>query len=260
MNQSENRLKNNPKSRPIPDSDRLKSLIANLGSKDMRVRVRARQSLVANGEPAVIPLVEALSNQEGWVRTEAAKALGQINMPWSSHANPKIINLLVQDLASKDGIVRVTARRSLVAIGRKAVNALVKALTSKNESVRWEAAKALGQIGDAVATEALVKALEDKMFDVRWLAAEGLIRIGDKAIVPLLRAVVGRQDSYWLREGAHHVLHDIEKGRLDEALQPVLRALEDVEPSVEVPYAAEKALEALAEVLPKRPKVRTKLD
>jgi HEAT repeat protein len=224
----------------------IKSLIADLDSKDIRVRLRARQSLVTIGEPAVIPLVKGLANKEEPVRLEAAKALGQINMPWSSHATPQIIRLLVRDLACNDGIARVTARRSLVAIGKPAVSALVSALRSKNKSVRWEAAKALGQIGDAAATEALVKALEDKMFDVRWLAAEALIRIGHKAIVLLLRALVRRPDSYWLREGAHHVLHDIEKGRLDQLLQPVLVALEDVEPSVEVPYAAEKALDALA--------------
>jgi HEAT repeat protein len=247
MNRSKDTLTDSDESSGTQSSPRtIKSLIADLGSKDIRIRLRARHSLVTIGEPAVIPLVEVLSNQEKRVRLEAARALGQINMPWGSHANPKIIKLLVQDLASKDGIVRVIARRSLVAIGKQAVNALVKALTSKNESVRWEAAKALGQIGDAVATEALVKALEDKMFDVRWLAAEALIRIGRKAIVPLLHALVKRPDSYWLREGAHHVLHDIEKGHLNQVLQPVLVALEDVVPSVEVPYAAEKALEALA--------------
>jgi hypothetical protein len=41
------------------------------------------------------------------------------------------------------------------------------------------------------------------------------------------------------------VLHDIQTD-FDEILQPVLVALEDIEPSLEAPYAAEKALNALA--------------
>jgi len=156
------------------------------------------------------------------------------------------IKSLVADLGNQDGQVRVRARKSLVAIGGQAVKPLVKALASKREWVRWESAKTLGQIGDPAAVRALVKALEDKISDVRWLAAEGLISTGREALVPLLWALMEHPDSLWLREGVHHVLHDIEKAGLDEILQPVLAALEDIEPSVEVPYAAEKALEALA--------------
>jgi HEAT repeat protein len=152
---------------------------------------------------------------------------------------------LLTDLGSEDGQVRVRARKSLVAIGGPAVKPLVKALTNKREWCRWEAAKTLGQIGDAGATRALIKALDDKMFDVRWLAAEGLIAIGREALVPLLEALIDHPDSLWLREGVHHVLHDTEKKGLAGIIRPVILALEDVEPSVEAPLAARKAIEAL---------------
>ena len=122
---------------------------------------------------------------------------------------------------------------------------LVKALADPNQWVRWEAAKALGQIGDPAAAQALVTALEDKMFDVRWLAAEGLIAMGRGALVPLLQALMERSDSTWTREGAHHVLHDLTGGDIKEILLPVLAALEDVEPSVEVPFVAKAALDKL---------------
>jgi HEAT repeat protein len=153
---------------------------------------------------------------------------------------------LVADLSSQDGQVRVRARKSLVAIGGRAVKPLVKALASKKEWVRWEAAKTLGQIGDPAAVQALIKHLEDKMFDVRWLAAEGLINIGREALAPLLQALMEHSDSLWLREGVHHVLHDIDKGNLAEILQPVIVALEGFEPSVEAPLATEIAIKALA--------------
>jgi len=80
--------------------------------------------------------------------------------------------------------------------------------------VRWEAAKALSQIANPASIQALLEALSDKTFEVRWMAAEGLIRIGRKAVIPLLEALVEHSDSYWLREGIHHVLHDMNRGRL----------------------------------------------
>lgn len=209
------------------------------------MRVRACLSLVAIGEQAVGPLVEALANPKELVRWQAAKALGQIDVAWRRHADAATISALIADLGSKDGLVRVRARVCLVAIGGKVVGSLVEALASKKRWVRWEAAKALGQTGDPAAAQALVRALEDEVFDVRWLAAEGLIAVGDKGLVPLLQALVERSDSMWLREGAHHVLHDISRGELKEIVRPVLAALEDIQPSLEVPFAAKTALNEL---------------
>jgi HEAT repeat protein len=155
------------------------------------------------------------------------------------------IRMLVNGLCNEDGLVRVRARKRLVALGNQAVRPLKKLLASKREWIRWEATKALGQIGDPAAARELIKALEDKMFDVRWLAAEGLISMGSKALIPLLQAIRERPDSYWLREGVHHVLHDINDGKITEIVRPVIMALESFEPSVEAPAAIKKALEAL---------------
>ncbi|MBN2463041.1 MAG: HEAT repeat domain-containing protein [Dehalococcoidia bacterium] len=154
---------------------------------------------------------------------------------------------LIADLTNDDGVVRVKARSSLVLSGDKAVEPLIEALAAPNQWVRWEAAKALGQIGNPAATNALVKALEDKMFDVRWLAAQALINIGTEAIMPVLKALIERADSTWMREGAHHVLHDLAQGELKEVLRPVLAALEDVDSSVEVPLVAKTALRSYTE-------------
>ena len=92
---------------------------------------------------------------------------------------------------------------------------------------------------------ALIEALNDKIFDVRWLAAEGLILIGRGALAPLLQALMEHPDSLWLREGVHHVLHDLDKGDLIEILQPVIFSLEGFEPSVEAPLAVQTTLKAL---------------
>jgi HEAT repeat protein len=155
------------------------------------------------------------------------------------------IKLFVKELSSIDWLVRVKARRNLVEIGGPAVEPLTKALSSRNRWMRWEAAKALGQIGDPEAAQALVRALEDKIFDVRWLAAEGLISIGKKALVPLLEALLERSDSPWMREGAHHVLHDIDNSGISEIILPILNALEGMEADLEAPIMAEAALSKL---------------
>jgi len=156
-----------------------------------------------------------------------------------------IIQSLVTDLASEDGMVRIKARRRLVAYKSRSVAPLIKALSSKSDYVRWEAAKTLGQIGSPASIQALLRALEDNMFDVRWLAAEGLIGIRQKAVVPMLKKLVKHSDSFWLLEGIHHVMHDMNKGELRDVLKPVLVALESSEPSLTVPLAARVALNTL---------------
>jgi HEAT repeat protein len=169
---------------------------------------------------------------------------------YTTRTNPAITHLvksLITDLASEDGIVRVRARRSLADIGHAAVAPLVEALDSKVDWVRWEAAKTLAQIGDPSATQTLIDALSNKSFEIRWLAAEGLIHVGDGAIRPLLKELAGHSDSLYVREGAHHILRDLPETRYGEILKPVLHALEDVEPTLEVAVAAENALKAIAD-------------
>jgi HEAT repeat protein len=145
---------------------------------------------------------------------------------------------LIVNLGSRDDLIRVKTRQSLVSMGKAALPLLIEALKNKHYLVRWEAAKALGEIGDPQAAPALVEALEDEEFDVRWLAAEGLIKLNINGLKPLLQALEKRGDSEPLREGAHHVFHDLAKGALKKTLTPVVAALEGIEPGEEIPWAA----------------------
>jgi HEAT repeat protein len=226
----------------------IRSLIADLNNKNKDARLKAQKSLISIGEPATRCLVEALASSNGRVRWEASRILDQMNVDWRRHTDAATVRALIADLGSKDGLVRIRARRALVTIGKKSVAALKEALMSKDKWKRWEAAKALGQIGDAEATKALINALEDEIFDVRWLAAEGLISIGRPTLKPLLRKLTEESDSLWLREGAHHVLHGINTENIEEILLPVRNALEDIEAPLEVPFAAEAALKSLTKV------------
>lgn len=160
------------------------------------------------------------------------------------------IDDLISDLGSNDGLVRQQARIVLVHLGQPAVAALIKAFQKRKGYTHWEAAKALSQIGDPASVNALIAALEDEQFNIRWLAAEGLIAVGRSSVEPLLRALIDRSNSVRLREGAHHVFHDlVEKDKLEPVLRKqisqVLAVLRDVEPALATPLAAHAALQVL---------------
>jgi HEAT repeat protein len=155
------------------------------------------------------------------------------------------INALIMDLSSKDGIKRNKARIALVEIGGPSVEPLVIALNDKSQTVRWESAKALGQIMDPRSIDALVKALQDRLFDVRWLAAEALIAIGSKSVKPLLQAIVDYPGSEYIREGAHHVLHDLRGGQYGDILKPVITSMEDPTFTLDIPLHARRALKEI---------------
>lgn len=155
------------------------------------------------------------------------------------------IETLMSDLQCNDVFRCRQARRELVLIGERAVPYLTDALAHRKGWIRWEAAKALGEIPGASATAVLVSALEDKNFDVRWLAAEGLIRRGRDALPLLLRAVMQKPESTYLRDGVHHVLHDNEDKKVRTLSGPLLAALEDIDSPVMVPPLARDLLEAV---------------
>jgi len=125
------------------------------------------------------------------------------------------------------------------------VGPLVNALNDKSQTARWESAKALGQIMDPRSIDALVKALQDKLFDVRWLAAEALIAIGRKSVKPLLQAIIDNPGSEYVREGAHHVFHDLRAGQYGDILKPLIASMENPTFTLNIPLLARKTLKEI---------------
>jgi HEAT repeat protein len=179
-----------------------------------------------------------------WDHLEADE---EVAMSMAAENIDRKIDALMADLASNSGKTRQQARKSLVAIGEAAVAPLTAALDQADGQVRWEVAKALSEIGEPAAAPALINALEDEEGDIRWLAAEGLIAMGREGALPLLQALVHHSDSEWLREGAHHILRRQGGSDWSHLVAPVLAALEDIEPIIEVPPAAQAALDALTD-------------
>jgi HEAT repeat protein len=155
------------------------------------------------------------------------------------------VDELLEKLHSHDGSLREHARRQLITLGEVSVFPLMDALEDPDWHVRWEAAKALQALADPRAAPALVRALRDRRFGVRWLAADALIALQEAPLPVLLHALVEQGDSVMLRNGAHRVLRELSKAHantdLARILEPVIEALESIEPSVTVPMAAQKA-------------------
>lgn len=148
------------------------------------------------------------------------------------------VDSLVAALASNDEVERRKARQCLVSIGRPAIAPLAEAQGARDMHVRWEAVKTLAEIKDPMAAPALVQALEDHVSSVRWLAAEGLIALERDGLDVLLQALIERGDSFWLRQGAHHVLRVLVRERGLEEMRPVLEGLEGVDPQSGAAVAA----------------------
>ena len=157
------------------------------------------------------------------------------------------IELRVRELASRDGLIVQHARASLAGYGRSAVPALLRALNDENDQSRWEAARVLGEIRDPATAPALVKVLTDQNFVVRWIASEAVDALGHSGVVPLLNALETQPDSTWLRRGAYRILGAQTGGNLNETLDPVMKALEGINPMLEVPIACVNTLHALIE-------------
>jgi HEAT repeat protein len=161
--------------------------------------------------------------------------------------NESDIDALIQELGDRDVAKRKEARRMLQRMGRKATPALIQALEAPKEQVRWEAVQALRCIEDPRAAPALIQAMDDDEPAVRWLAARALVALGREALEPVLLELEQGANDAWMRTGVHHVLHALlEKGAVEnEEVEPVLEALENLEPRVEAPVAAYHALRRL---------------
>ena len=169
-----------------------------------------------------------------------------MNKTGNSEQEINEIQSLISTLGNPDEQKRSGARLYLIDIGKKATPYLIQSLSQGDCMIRWETAKILSVTRDRSAVPALVTALQDEDHDVRWAAMDALINIDQEAMEPLLKALIKDFDSVFLRNAAHHILHVLRnKGHLDAHLFQVLQALEEMEPEVTVPWAAQDAWQAL---------------
>ena len=150
-------------------------------------------------------------------------------------------------LASDDGLVRLKARKSLVALGETAVQPLSDAMKhSEVNQVRWEAAKALNKIASPVSIQSFVEALEDSDPDVAWVAADALGKFKKAAWPAILDLLTkDKAGSLLLRQGAHHVFRNQREEGYNDLLEKLLKSLESASNRVSVTADAYEILRRL---------------
>jgi len=163
------------------------------------------------GESAVEPLVQALRDNDSYVRRGAVEALEKIgwqpknaielayyliaNRAWDKIAEvgEPAIEPLIQRLKDNYFQIRDKAVWTLGKIGKPAVQPLIQALKDENWRVRWGAARALGEIEDKRAVKPLEQVASDANGEVRIAAAISLGKIKkEKEMESLDRALRDR--------------------------------------------------------------------
>ena len=156
------------------------------------------------------------------------------------------IPALIDQLKSTKNNTRIVVRAVLSCIGRPAIPALIKALDDASTQLRWQIIKILETIRDPAAIPALANQLKDENADIRWAASNALIGLRRETMPQLLEMLVHHSDSSALRQSVHHILHVFkDRNILNDAEIKVYNALEDIEPTLTVPWMAERALEYL---------------
>jgi HEAT repeat protein len=164
---------------------------------------------------------------------------------------PFCIELLIEQLQSDDGVLRMKARDTLVKIGKPAACYIIPLLNHRDKHLRWEACKTLGHIRDPKTARDIALLLTDEDMDVRWVAADALIELEHHAVEAVLEQIEENFDSPMLRESAHHVLHQLKQLRmLNEMEEEVLNALKVTELPSKAAFAANKVLDHLRTAQP----------
>jgi HEAT repeat protein len=140
------------------------------------------------------------------------------------HNLVKIIN---ESLDTNDYTKKLSARETLVKMGKTIIPQMHKLLDSENDLLRMEAAKIVEQIADRRSIPFLLRLLDDTIFDIRWIAAEALIKIGRQSICPLLKSIRDGKSSYIFHRGAHHILLALVSENEKDQLLPLLQSLDN---------------------------------
>jgi HEAT repeat protein len=187
---------------------------------------------------AVAPVVAALTQENPHVRQAAATALGLIGDPQA--VGPLIDSFRVKSGDTEDITAWLDATEALARIGEPAVGPLIAALADENWLVQTSSAIALGQLGDLRAVVPLIVTLSDIELQVRLDATEALGKLGDPDAIDAVAARLNDPAEHDLvREQAARALGQLIRG---EVFAPLVSALDD--PDVDVRC---QALYALAE-------------
>ena len=191
-------------------------LVCLLRDGDHAVRQAAISALTAIGEPSVPVLGLCLSDPQPGVQEAASSVLASI-------ADERVLIPLIDALKNQDWIVRMHAAKGLGRIkDARAIEPLIPLLQDKVKAVREEVTIALAEIGDA-ALPSLLEALKHPEWLVRLHAVEALAKSRSAdAVEPLLWVLFNDQDQA-IREDVVRALGQLRDGRAMGFLVTVMK-------------------------------------
>ncbi len=168
----------------VGDEGSVKYLLKAIRDSDWWVRSRAADALGKIGGPQVIGAALALvSDKDDEVRRTAIEILNQTR-------DERAVSYLVEATKDKDWWV---SERAVDALGsmqsKKAVPRLIEMLKTNPKSVPT-VVRALGNIGDATATEGVLTALDRSETDIRVEGMSALARLADDRSIDAIRAKI----------------------------------------------------------------------
>jgi HEAT repeat protein len=138
----------------------------------------------------------------------------------------------------------VKVKKELVKEGEKILPYMHELLRSDSRLIRKEAIKIVELISHKSSIPMAIEMLGDHVSEIRWIAAMALIRIGRASIRPLLEALVSSSKSYFLRQGAHHILSKLVVEDDPKELKQLVRILRhDSEIPESIPVKAAHVLD-----------------
>ncbi len=202
---------------------------------------KASDALAAFGEPALRPLLAALSDENDNVRHWSTETLGKIT-------DPRTVEPLIHALQDKEFYVRAAAAESLGRSGEsRVVEPLVSLLRDENAYVRLRVCYALGAIGDVIVFEPLISVLSDLEPNVRSAAVVNLGRVCGMLISGL--------DSEPISERRQEAIETLKRVQGERLLELLIMVLKDNSDRVSAAAARElgrlgdeRALPALLEI------------
>lgn len=216
---------------PDPAGLTVATLRTALADPATAVRTQAARALGQIGPPAgqVAPeLMKALKDSDETVRCQAALALGRVGGEAATTVDA-LVGLL-QDASAPIRAAAAQALGTLKKVAAPAVPALVPLLQDRDEAVRAAAAEAIAQAGplNGQATHALVKGLGSSDTVVQVQTAEALGKIGtaaQDAAPALVKALDNGSDL--VRAKAALALGKIGEGAAEVAVPSLVQALHD---------------------------------
>jgi HEAT repeat protein len=169
------------------------------------------ENLLDLGEPAVEPLIQALSDEGHYTREGAVRTLGGIG-------DKRAVEPLTRALEDEYVEVRREAAEALERMGWKPEDSNQQKyyLIGKQE---WN--RLADEFGES-AIKPLMQFLKDKSSSVQQGVAAALKKIGKPALEPLIQAL--KDKDYETRAGAAYALGQI---GYSEAVEPLIQALKD---------------------------------